>query len=166
VSVKILLAVALLGCISACAEPYRAPTDGPQATVVSKANVLYLYANDRCEGARRVQAPLFGDQAQIPPTVQVAANGPIYVGSAFDRRGLQIGAGDAGGGAYKVDPPCIATGSFTPVEDATYEVSFRIDDSHRNCSLKVERVNKDGSRAEELSYKPFYNRIRREWCSD
>ena len=107
-------------------------------------------------------APLFGDQAQIPPTVQVAANGPIYVGSSFDMSGIGIGAAQAAGVPYKVEPPCVGTGSFTPVENATYEVRFNKD----SCSLKVERVNKDGSRAEESSYKPFYNRIRREWCSD
>lgn len=142
--------------------PYHAPADGPQATVVSRTTVLYLYANEYCEGTRRVTAPLFGDQSQVPPTVQVAANGPVYVGAAFDLRGIQHGAGTAGGMPYKVDAPCIATGSFTPAENATYEVRLNIE----ACSLKVERVNKDGSRAEESSYKPFYNRIKREWCSD
>lgn len=141
---RVILAALVLAGTSGCVSGYRPPAGGPQATVVAKTLRLYLYSNERCDNASKVQAPIFKDEN---PVVKIAADRPAFVGSAFDTRGIAAGTG------FGMEALCIATGSFTPVADATYEVKFHLEGG--SCRLEVRRVNADGGLTLEPSYRPF-----------
>jgi hypothetical protein len=134
----ILIATSCVG-LFACVSAYHEPTSGALAKLVSLNFRTYLYSNERCDNATRVQANIFGEFT--PPTVNIPADRRVYLASALDTRGLLI------------SELCIAAGSFAPQPGVTYEVKFQ--SQPKSCSLNVTRVNDGGSKSEEPSYRPF-----------